>query len=72
MIGDAEINDMQEELDAIKAMEEDLRKRKQDLQELRFKGLRSAMEARRDADKQLADELKALGVRFWSGLAHEW
>jgi len=60
MLGDDEIKELQDE---IKMLEEQLRERKRELSEKRYAGLRAAMEARKEADQLLSDELKALGVR---------
>jgi len=60
MLGDAEIEDLQNE---IVAMEENLEAMKQELREARFAGVRKAMKARKEADQLLSEELKALGVR---------
>jgi len=60
MLGDDEINDLQEE---IKMLEEQLRERKQTLTEAKYAGIRAAMRARQEADQMLNEELKALGVR---------
>ena len=60
MVGDAEIEDLQNE---IAAMEENLEAMKQELREARFAGVRKAMKARKEADQLLSEELKALGVR---------
>ena len=60
MLGDAEIEDLQNE---IAAMEENLDAMKRELREARFAGVRKAMQARKEADQLLNEELKALGVR---------
>ena len=60
MLGDDEINDLQEE---IKMLEEQLRERKRALTEAKYAGVRAAMKARQEADQMLNEELKALGVR---------
>jgi len=60
MLGDAEIEDLQNE---IAAMEENLDAMKRELREARFAGVRKAMQARKEADQLLSEELKALGVR---------
>ena len=60
MLGDDEIKELQDE---IKMLEEQLRERKRELSEKRYAGLRAAMEARKEADQLLSEELKALGVR---------
>ena len=60
MLGDDEINDLQEE---IKMLEEQLRERKRAFTEAKYAGVRAAMKARQEADQMLNEELKALGVR---------
>lgn len=60
MLGDDEIQELQDE---IKMLEEQLRERKRELSEKRYAGLRAAMEARKEADQLLSEELRALGVR---------
>ena len=60
MLGDAEIEDLQNE---IAAMEENLEAMKRELREKRFAGVREAMKARKEADQLLSEELRALGVR---------
>ena len=71
MLGDDEIKELQDE---IKMLEEQLRERKRELSEKRYAGLRAAMEARKDADQMLNEELKALGVRRinWHPLSNGW
>jgi len=55
----------------IEAMEADLKERKRVLQERRYAGLRVAMQARKDADQSINEELRALGVRAirWNPLS---
>lgn len=60
MLGDDEINELQEE---IKLLEEQLRERKRALTEAKYVGVRAAMKARQEADQMLNEELKALGIR---------
>jgi hypothetical protein len=60
MLDDNEITHLQEE---IKLLEEQLRERKRELHDKRYAGLRNAMQARKDADVALSEELKALGIR---------
>jgi len=57
------LDDISELQDEIKMLEEQLRDRKRELNEKRYAGLRAAMEARKEADQLLSEELKALGVR---------
>jgi Skp family chaperone for outer membrane proteins len=58
MIGDDELKEMQEQ---IQAMEKELAERKKELQSVKYQGLRAAMEARKEADEAVKMELKALG-----------
>ena len=60
MLGDDEIKEMQEEINLLEAQ---LRERKRELHNKRYAGLRSAMEARKDADQAITEELKALGIK---------
>lgn len=60
MLDNNEIKELQDE---INMLEEQLRQRKRELSEKRYAGLRAAMEARKEADQLLSEELKALGVR---------
>ena len=60
MLGDDELKELQEE---IKMLEEQLRERKRELSEKRYAGIRAAMQARKEADQLLNEELMALGVR---------
>ncbi len=60
MLGSDEIKEMQEH---IEAMEKELRERKKELSAAKYAGVRSAMQARKDADQLLTEELRALGVR---------
>lgn len=64
MLGDAEIQEMQEE---IAALEDQLKERKRELHEKRYAGLRTAMEARKAADSAIMEELKSLGIRTVRG-----
>ena len=60
MLGDDELKEIQ---DDIQMLEEQLRERKRELSEKRYAGIRAAMQARKEADQLLNEELKALGVR---------
>ena len=60
MLGDDEIKELQDE---IKMLEEQLRERKRELSEKRYAGLRAAMEARKEADQAIRQELKDLGIQ---------
>lgn len=62
MVGDDEIKEMQEQ---IAMMEKDLSERRRELNEKRFGGLRSAIEARKEADKAILAELKNLGYSVY-------
>ena len=64
MLGDDEIQEMQEE---IAALEDQLKQRKRELHEKRYAGLRTAMEARKPADNAIMEELKSLGIRTVRG-----
>ena len=59
MIGEAEIQELQ---DNIKEMETELLEKKRALREAKYAGLRTAMQAREDADEAIRQELKDLGV----------
>jgi hypothetical protein len=59
MIGEAEIQELQ---DNIKEMERELLEKKKALREAKYAGLRTAMQARKDADEAIRQELKDLGV----------
>jgi len=58
MLGDDEIKEMQEQ---IEAMENEVRVRKKALHEAKYAGLRAAMQTRKDADAAIREELKSLG-----------
>ena len=58
MLGDDEIKEMHEH---IQAMEKELSERKKTLHDAKYQGLRAAMEARKQADDAVKMELKALG-----------
>jgi hypothetical protein len=58
MLGDDEIKEMQEQ---IEAMEKEVRVRKKALHEAKYAGLRAAMLTRKDADAASREELKSLG-----------
>ena len=69
MLGDDEIKEMQEQ---IEAMENEVRVRKKALHEAKYAGLRSAMEARKAADDVIRQELRSLGVSTVSSLPSPW
>jgi len=48
----------------IESMEKELAEAKKTLRELRTKGLREAMEAKKLADEAVKEEMKALGVTY--------
>ena len=58
MIGDSEIQELH---DNIKEMEQELSEKKKALREAKYAGLRTAMQARKDADEAIRQELKDLG-----------
>ena len=60
MIGEAEIQELQ---DNIKEMEQELLEKKKALREAKYAGLRTAMQARKEADEAIRQELKELGVQ---------
>lgn len=62
MLGDDEIKEMNEE---IKMLEEQLAERRRQLQEKRYGGLRDAINARKEADKAILQELKNLGYNVY-------
>ena len=59
MIGDSEIQELH---DNIKEMEQELSEKKKALREAKYAGLRTAMQARKDADEAVRQELKELGL----------
>tara|TARA_R100001129_G_scaffold137087_1_gene98442 strand:- start:109 stop:333 length:225 start_codon:yes stop_codon:yes gene_type:complete len=59
MIGTDEIKEMQ---DIIASMEKELAEKKRVLREAKYAGLRSAMQARKEADEAVKQELKDLGI----------
>ena len=59
MIGDAEIKEMQEH---IAEMEREIAAKKKALREAKYAGLRAAMQARKEADEAVRQELKELGI----------
>ena len=54
MIGDTEIQELQ---DNIKEMERELSEKKKALREAKYAGLRTAMQARKEADEAIRQEL---------------
>lgn len=63
MISVDEMKDMQEE---IRAMETELAEKKKALREAKYAGLRTAMQARKEADEAIRQELKDLGYQSTS------
>lgn len=63
MLGDDEIKEMQEE---IRAMEAEIADKKKTLREARYAGLRTAMQARQEAEAAVRQELKDLGLQSTS------
>jgi hypothetical protein len=59
MIGDDEIKEMQ---DHIAEMERELAIKKKAVREAKYAGLRAAMQARKEADEAVKQELKDLGI----------
>lgn len=62
MLGDDEINEMNEE---IKMLEQQLAERRKQMQEKRYGELRDAINARKEADKAILAELKKLGYNVY-------
>ena len=72
MIGDSEIQELQ---DNIKEMEQELSEKKKALREAKYAGLRTAMQARKEADEAVRQELKELGLAptsFGAPLQWHW
>ena len=72
MISADEMKDMQEE---IRAMETELAEKKKALREAKYAGLRTAMQARQEADAVVRQELKDLGLQstsFGIPLNYNW
>ena len=63
MISVDEMKDMQDE---IRAMETELAEKKKALREAKYAGLRTAMQARKEADEAIKQELKDLGYQSTS------
>ena len=62
MLGDDEVKEMQ---DHIAMMEKEIAERKKELADKRYGGLRAAIDARREADKAILEELKNLGYTVY-------
>ena len=72
MIGESEIQELQ---DNIKEMEQELLEKKKALREAKYAGLRTAMQARKEADEAIRQELKELGVQptsFGAPFHYNW
>tara|TARA_R100000700_G_C3168523_1_gene143427 strand:+ start:1773 stop:1997 length:225 start_codon:yes stop_codon:yes gene_type:complete len=72
MIGDSEIQELH---DNIKEMEQELSEKKKALREAKYAGLRTAMQARKEADEAVRQELKELGLAptsFGAPLQWHW
>ena len=69
MLNEEEIKEMQEQ---INAMEKDLAERKKALNDAKYAGLRSAMEARKAAEDAVRQELRSLGMSSISSLPSPW
>jgi len=67
MLGEDEIKEMQEE---VRAMEAEIAAKKKALREARYAGLRTAVQARKEADDAIKQELKDLGLQtsYLSGI----
>tara|TARA_R100001126_G_C4879750_1_gene178372 strand:- start:900 stop:1145 length:246 start_codon:yes stop_codon:yes gene_type:complete len=64
------IEDLKKDIDN---MEKELAEAKKTLREMRTKGLREAMEAKKLADEAVKEEMKALGVNYSSyNSEYEW
>ncbi len=63
MIGEDEMKEMHEE---IRAMETELAEKKKALREAKYAGLRTAMQARKEAEEAIRQELKDLGYQSTS------
>ncbi len=61
MTTDKKVEDLQKD---IESMEKELAEAKKTLREMKTKGLREAMEARKMADQAVREELKALGYNY--------
>ena len=65
MLGNDEIKAMQEEIDLLDAQ---LKERRRELYEARYAGLRSAVQARKDAEAEVFEELAKLGIKNFKGI----
>jgi NADH:ubiquinone oxidoreductase subunit F (NADH-binding) len=64
MLGDGEIEQMQEEIDLLEAQ---LKERRQHLHKVRYAKLREAVQARKDAEEEVIAELTKLGIKSFRG-----
>ena len=70
IMADKKIEDLQKDIDS---MEKELAEAKKTLREMKTKGLREAMEAKKLADEAVREEMKALGVNYSSyNSEYEW
>jgi aspartate aminotransferase-like enzyme len=60
MIGESEIKEMQEH---IAEMEREIAAKKKALRDAKYAGLHAAMQARKEADEAVKQELKELGIK---------
>ena len=67
-MADKKIEDLQKDIDS---MEKELADAKKTLREMKTKGLREAMEAKKLADEAVREEMKALGYNYKSS-EYEW
>ena len=67
-MADKKIEDLQKDIDS---MEKELAEAKKTLREMKTKGLREAMEAKKMADEAVKEELKALGYNY-NRSEYEW
>ena len=67
-MADKKIEDLQKDIDS---MEKELAEAKKTLREMKTKGLREAMEAKKLADEAVREEMKALGYNYNSS-EYEW
>lgn len=58
MLGDDEIKEMHEH---IALLEKEIEEKRKELNKKKYNGIRAALEARKDADKVIMEELRKLG-----------
>ena len=61
MLGDDEIKEMHEH---IAMLEKEIEEKRKELNKKKYKGIRAAVEARKDADKAIMEELRKLGYNM--------